>query len=142
MMTHALTALKEEPATGQPDARPPRSTRLTALRDRVQSFARLPEGWAGDGTIPPSRQVVGHVDRLLLGLPEDMTLPYATASGEGEIGLTWFRGEDRLSATASPEGHLLWVSKVGGQFLDGEILPLASESFKPLHKAFVHFLQG
>ena len=142
MMTHALTALKEEPATGQPDARPPRSTRLAALRDRVQSFARLPEGWAGDGTIPPPREVVAPVDRLLLGLPEDMPLPYATASGEGEIGLTWFRGEDRLSATASPEGHLLWVIKTGGQFRDGEIVPLASESFEPLHKALVPFLQG
>ena len=142
MMTHTLTALKEESASGQSDARPPRSTRLALLRDRIQSFAWLPEGWAGDGTIPPPRQVVGHVDRLLLGLPEDRALPYATASGEGEIGLTWFRGEDRLSATASPEGHLLWVIKSGGQFLDGEIVPLASESFEPLHKALVHFLQG
>ena len=141
-MTHKLTALKEKPATGQSDARPPRSTRLATLRERIQSFAWLPEGWAGDGTIPPSREIAGHVDRLLLALPKDVTLPYATASGEGEIGLTWFKGEDRLSATASPEGHLLWVMKIDGQFLDGEIVHLASESFEPLHKALVHFLQG
>ena len=141
-MNYIVAAPLQKPETESADARPVRATRLAVLRDRIQSFAWLSGGWAGNGTIPPSREVVGHVDRLLLRLPEDMTLPYATASGEGEIGLTWFKGEDRLSATASPEGHLLWVMKIDGQFLDGEIAHLASESFEPLHKALVHFLQG
>ena len=124
--------LLQEPFDRGRSTRSERFAQLNAIRVRVQGFVHLPKNWAGDDTIPPSPAVADHVDRLLRELPEDAVVPYATASGEGEIMLTWFHGEDRLTATASPEGHLLWVSKVAGQFHDGEVLPLDSASFAPL----------
>lgn len=132
------TAL-EEPVTAAFDSRSARYARLASLWDRVEEFARMPEGWAGEGAIPPPREVVAHVGRLLSDVPEDLELPQATASVEGEVGLTWFKGDDRLDAIASPDGHLTWASKVGNQFLDGDVLALSSESFALLYEALTDF---
>ena len=123
------------------DTRPARYARLAALWDRIKAFARMPEGWAGELTVPPSHEIADHVGRLLKGLPADLEFPQATASGEGEIVLTWFRGDDRLDAIASPDGYLTWVSKVHGEYVEGDVLALSSKSFDPLSEALATFYE-
>ena len=128
-LTHVLSRVEEAI----------RAAQLNALRDRLEEFVRLPEGWAGPGTVPPSSLLASQVGRLLEELPKDAPLPQATASGEGEIGLTWFRGDDCLDALASPDGHLTWVLKIGDAFLEGDVLELSSRSLAPFHEALADF---
>ncbi len=137
----SLPAALEEPVSVALDSRSARYARLASLWGRVEGFARMPEGWASEGALPPPREIVGHVGRLLSDLPEDLEFPQATASAEGEVGLTWFKGNDRLDAIASPDGHLTWALKVGDRFLDGDVLALASESFDPFYEALVDFYE-
>ena len=130
-----MPAVLDKPATVSGD----RAMKLFTLLNRVADFARAPAGWAGDGTVPPQPPLATQISRLLRELPDTLPLPQATASGEGEIGLTWFKGGDCLDAMASPDGYLTWALKIGDAFLEGDVLPLTSDSFAPLHEALVTF---
>ena len=114
-------------------------TQLVELRERLEGFTRLPEGWAGDDTIPPSPQTVAYVNRLLSALPDGIMLPYATASEEGEIGLTWFNGDNRFDAIAAPDGYLTWAMKIDGTFVGGKSLPLSSDTFDSFNDSLGSF---
>jgi hypothetical protein len=118
-----------------------RNALLAALWHQVEEFTRLPNGWSGDGAVAPSREIADQVGVLLSGLPEDLKLPQVTASSEGEIGLTWFKGRDRLDAIVSPDSHLTWISKVGDDFWDGQVLDLTSDSLDSFYKAVVDFYE-
>ena len=136
-----LPAILDDPRTAPGGNDAARAAQSCVTRQRLQEFARLPTGWAGDRTIPPRRETLAGIDRLLDDLPKAIALPHASASGDGEIGLTWYRNSDRFSATASPEGHLVWVSKIGDEYHDGGILMLASPSFEPFLKALADFFR-
>lgn len=57
--------------------------------------------------------------QLLAGLPESIEFPQATVSSDGEIILTWFRGNDRLDAFLGPDAHLTWVYRIESNIEDG-----------------------
>lgn len=141
-LAHASTmppTVFAEVVTAAPDSGSARYAQLASLWDRVEGFVRMPNGWAGEDTIAPAREIADDVGVLLSELPQDLELPQATASGEGEIGLTWFKGDDRLDAIIAPDGYLTWVSKVGDEFLDGGVLVLSSHLFDPLYEALANF---
>jgi hypothetical protein len=118
-----------------------RAAKIALLRTRLADFGRLPGGFAGEQTVPPSSDVIAQIGYLLFSWPDDLELPQVTASGEGEIGLTWFKGDDCFDAIVSPDGYLTWVSKVGDEFLEGDVLKLSSQSFDPLHVALAAFFK-
>ena len=52
-----------------------RASRAALLRTRLVDFARLPDGFAGDGTVPPSRDLIMLVDCLLSVWPKQLEFP-------------------------------------------------------------------
>jgi len=103
-----------------------RNAQLAALWERIKSFTRKPAGWAGEDSVPVSRETAQHAYDLLTNLPEHLRVPQATMSAEGEIGLTWFKGSDCLDALIAPDGYLSWATNIGDEFFEGEALELAS----------------
>lgn len=131
-----------EPTTAARDSRSARFALLASLWDRIEGFSRLPPNWAGEGAVPASTDSTKIVGHLINGLPDDIVLPQATASSEGEIGLTWFKRGDRLEAIIDPDGYLTWVSKVGNNVLKGDVLATAnadSDTFGSLYEALTRF---
>ncbi len=99
-----------------------RASELATLWRRVERFTNLPADWFGRETTVPSRTLAQEVRRILDGLPQHIRVPQATASGDGEIALTWFSGQDRFDTTVSPEGYLTWATKRGDNFLPGDVV--------------------
>lgn len=97
-----------------------RGSSLATLWRRIEGFSKLQPDWFGEGNLLPSNAVICAARSILDELPRHIRLPQATASGDGEIGLTWFNGSDRLDATVSPEGYLSWAMKFRGEFLEGD----------------------
>lgn len=52
-------------------------------------------------------------------LPDELPAPQLSPSPDGEIGLFWFCGGDRVDAYFDPEGHFTWVGKFNNQFYRG-----------------------
>jgi len=117
-----------------------RNAQLAALWERIESFTRKPAGWAGEDSVPVSRETAQHAYDLLTNLPEHLRVPQATMSAEGEIGLTWFKGSDCLDALIAPDGYLSWATNIGDEFFEGEAIELArNTSFDRLYNALDTF---
>lgn len=122
------------------DSRPVRYAQAAALWDRIEEFARMPDGWAGEGSVAVSREVLLHIGRLLSELPADIELPQATASADGEIGLTWFKGSDRLDAILGSVSYLSWASRVGEIYFEGDVVELSFDApLTRFHEALAQF---
>jgi len=117
-----------------------RIAQLAALWARIESFTRKPAGWAGEDSVPVSRETAEYARNLLSALPEDLRVPQATMSAEGEIGLIWVKGADCFDVTIEPDGYLSWATKIDDKFYAGEVIELAPEiPFDPLFKALSLF---
>jgi hypothetical protein len=80
-----------------------------------------------------ARQTADEAFRFIETLPAP--LPQASASGEGEVVLTWFRGRDRLEAIIAPDLLLSWVCRVAGRNHRGRVLDLRSNDTVPIFSA-------
>jgi hypothetical protein len=49
-------------------------------------------------------------------LSAELPRPQTSSSPDGEVGLFWFRDENRVEAYFDPDGHLTWIEKFDGQF--------------------------
>ena len=117
-----------------------RNAQLAALWARIESFTRKPAGWAGEDSVPVSRETAEYARNLLSALPEDLRVPQATMSAEGEIGLIWVKGSDFLDATIAPDAHLIWTIKRGSEFHEGGIILLSPKSdFQEFFNALTDF---
>ena len=118
-----------------------RARERSLLLSRIESFATLPKDWGGEDTILAGRQTLDVAKRLVRELPRKWPLPQATASPEGEIAFTWFKGGNRLEALLQPDQHLIWVVKHDdGQYAPGRDIDLAAlASFAGLFEAIARF---
>ena len=96
-----------------------RAAALSSLWKRVDGFAQLPEDWAGEGTSPVSDRTLRNARALLRALPDQLPLPQAAPSSDGEISFTWFQGPGRFDAAIQADGHLIWIFKKDGEFRPG-----------------------
>lgn len=56
------------------------------------------------------------IETLNPGIP----LPQVSTSSDAEIGLSWFKNEDRFEATIWPDYHLVWVAMINGEVVRGQ----------------------
>jgi hypothetical protein len=150
LISSSLTAARVVPVFGPvdlPDA--PRgvltataSEPLAEIGDRLTQLSQLPVGWAGEGSISPHPSSLKIARRVISEMRAHLPVPQATASSEGEIGLTWVRDEGRLDAIIDPDGHLTWVSHRAGRYQDGQDLDVgAGAPLSPLFEAVADFLR-
>ena len=65
------------------------STQFEALSVELFSYLRLPEGWDGYDGIPASLSAISDAFSFVSSRPEDIPLPAAQLSSDGEVGLYW-----------------------------------------------------
>ncbi len=117
-----------------------RNAQLATLWARIESFTCKPACWAGEDSVPVSPETAEYARNLLSALPEDLRVPQATMSAEGEIGLVWVKRSDFLDASITPDGYLIWTVKRGSAFFGGDVIPLRPKAtFDPLFKALRDF---
>ena len=104
------------------------SSELSALRDRIFALTFLEANWAGDDTEPVGNDTATETWDIVAALPKHLPLPQVSASGQGEVVLTWFRGRDRLEAIVAPDLYLTWVSRLDGRNHKGRALNLRTTS--------------
>lgn len=108
---------------GKPSAST-RAARLSALWFRIQEFGRLNEGWAGRGSVPPSKQTV-HLSRNVLEcLPSDLRLPHVSASGDGEVVFSWSDFGNRCEVAIDSDGYITWATVRGDDVSHGSSVSL------------------
>lgn len=112
---------------------------MLGLLARLDSFACLAPGWAGDDTIPPTPAAIANARHVLNAMPSGIDGPQPTASGTGEVCLTWFNGPGRLDAILSPDGFLIWASADRESVAAGEALDLSAASLDTFIKALIAF---
>jgi hypothetical protein len=91
-------------------------------------FASLQSPWIDKNAVVVSHDMVESAKVLLAGLPEGITEPHLAPSSEGEIGLSWTSGSDRLEAMLDPDNRLVWITKIDGKFAPGKDVDVLSEN--------------
>jgi hypothetical protein len=117
----------------------PHMNEIDILCERINSFSNLKSGWDGDDASVPSHQAIRQARVLVRELPHETKLPQVNSSADGEITLTWFRGNKRLNALIDPDLHLVWGTLAGDTFSPGDDLDLHFVSAQPLIEAVVTF---
>jgi hypothetical protein len=118
----------------------PRKAETSRLLATVKRFRELPADWSGKDTVPIDSALSELAERVLLGLSEDIPLPQATPSADGEIGLTWVRQRDRFEALIQPDQHIIWVVGRNGHHVPGGLINLAEHnSLLDLYEALRRF---
>lgn len=96
-----------------------------ALNDR---FASLRGPWGDSNAKVVTEVAIANVKLLLDGLPGGFVLPHLSSSSDGEIGLSWMNGGDRLEAMLDPPDQLTWITKQAGKFAVGGEANVLSEA--------------
>jgi hypothetical protein len=114
-----------------------REDEVKDLCERIDGFARLTPGWNGDDAIVPTKQAVHAARTIVRELPTEVELPQVNPSPDGEIALTWFKDQKRLSAVIDPDLHLVWgtLSRSDGRVEPGDDIDLHARSSQPLIEA-------
>jgi hypothetical protein len=102
-----------------------RKAETSRLLDQVKSFQRLPNDWAGEGTVLVDSGVYDVSERVLQALPTEIPLPQVTPSPDGEVGLSWIRNGGRFEVLVQPDQHLLWVIGRDGAYTPGGMINFA-----------------
>jgi hypothetical protein len=119
---------------------PLRANPRVKLCGKIESFARLPGDRTETDAIPPDRATVRFACDLVQKLPAETPLPHASRSTEGEIGLSWSKGNDRFEVLLQPDGHLVWAKERDGKIVPGEDIDLRTEhTFGRLYDDVVRF---
>ncbi len=119
-----------------------REAKLAEVRKRIENFTRKEKGWAGEGSVPVDKSTAEFAYKILKNLPKDIPAPQPTMSGDGEIGLTWYKHADYLDASIDADGYLVWSLKTGNDFLGGDVLNLGDGAdFTNLFDALASFYQ-
>lgn len=82
-------------------------------------------------------------ERIIAALPGGVPRPHISRSEDGEVGMSWTKGNDRLEAMLDPDdgGHLTWISKVDGDWLLGGDIP-SSGNMETFHAALTDFFEA
>jgi hypothetical protein len=96
--------------TQQQQARAPAEavpSRWAWLRERLTSWAALPDDWDGeDGTAPSSKVTDNASDFLWRAEIAGAPLPEPYVAGDGEVGYRWRSSDSFASASFLPDGHI------------------------------------
>lgn len=81
--------------------------------------------------------------KIVAALPGGVPRPHISSLEDGEVGMSWTKGSDRLEATLDPDdgGHLVWISKVGGNWRLGGDIP-SSGNMETFHAALTDFFEA
>jgi hypothetical protein len=113
---------------------------LEHLERRLRSFRDLPRDWNGAETAPVPEHTVDRALRLVRNLPPGLRAPQATASADGEIVLTWFKGTDRFNAALDPDNTITWFTRIDGQVAGGGESEITADGAIPdLYEALSKF---
>jgi len=104
-----------------------RALELDALCRRIADFGRLPNTWAAEDGLRPGPDVIEFACDIIRQLPAEVMLPQTSPSADGEIGLSWFNGQERLEAMLHPDGHLVWVKRLEDRLVPGRDIDLHQE---------------
>ena len=120
MIVQQLAGISGRQKTSQP-----RLAQTRAANDgseRVRSLGRLYlqlEKYRAAGKV---NDAVVHAGRAILeNHPGRIPYPTLSSSQDGELGLSWHRGDDRIEAMIDPqEKRFYWIGKFAGKFVEGD----------------------
>ncbi len=88
---------------------------ITRLADELAALKKLPQGWDGEGSVPPLAKALDDAKAFLDLLPPRAKLPRPIATADGEIELYWrtptgyidigFGGDETISYFARADGY-------------------------------------
>lgn len=81
----------------------------------------------GAGVVVVSDHLIAHAQRLLGGIPTGVSQPRTAPSADGEIGMSWAEGDNRLEAVLDPDDRLVWITKINGKYAPGGDVSVLSE---------------
>jgi hypothetical protein len=121
-----------------PPARPTSETGLRPYHAPIGAFAPAEETVAkqlaelrslvdGEGVVVVSDHLIAHVQRLLERIPPDIDQPRTAPSVDGEIGMSWAAGDNRLEAVLDPDDRLVWITKINGKYAPGGDVSILSD---------------
>jgi hypothetical protein len=90
-------------------------------------FASLRIRWGDPDEKVVDEDTIANLALLLDGLPGGLAQPHLSSSSEGEVGLSWMNGSDRLEAMLDPPDQLAWITKRAGTFAVGGDVNVLSE---------------
>jgi hypothetical protein len=79
------------------------------------------------GAAVVSDHLIARAQRLLERLPAGIAQPRTAPSTDGEIGMSWTLGDDRLEAILDPDDRLVWVTKIDGKYAPGGDVSVLSD---------------
>lgn len=80
-----------------------------------------------EGVVVLSDHLIAHAQRLLERIPTGISQPRTAPSADGEIGMSWAEGDDRLEAVLDPDDRLVWITKVNGEYAPGGDVSVLSD---------------
>lgn len=81
----------------------------------------------GEGVVVVSDHLIAHAQRLLERIPAGVAQPRTAPSADGEIGMSWAEGDNRLEAVLDPDDRLVWITKINGKYAPGGDVSVLSE---------------
>jgi hypothetical protein len=81
----------------------------------------------GEGVVVVSDHLIAHAQRLLERIPAGVAQPRTAPSADGEIGMSWAEGDNRLEAVLDPDDRLVWITKINGKYVPGGDVSVLSE---------------
>ena len=75
------------------------------LKEAIDELAKLSDGWAGEGSLAPSRQAIEDAQRFASLLPERIPEPTVCAADDGEILIDWAFADKRAVVGLEGDGR-------------------------------------
>ncbi len=82
---------------------------LAPVADKLLTYLKLKDGWAGDDTRAPSAQAYTTLAFVLNAMPANIIAPSAFVDEEGELGLQW-RNNDTIATVSTSGDGLVYYS--------------------------------
>lgn len=93
----------------------------------------------GSKTAELVKMILVNSPRLVID-PNVSQCAHVSQCADGEVGFTYTNGRDRLDAMLRPDNHLVWITKISGNFLPWEDIEISSpDDLATFYAALVNF---